>query len=65
MPAAHGAGWIALIRIDRLRSWCSRTGNDPASGSARSGYAAELARTAPDDPIRGLDLDIETGACRA
>ena len=46
--AAHGPAWFAPIRIDRLHSWCSRTGNDPASGSARSSYAAEPARTAPD-----------------
>ena len=31
--------------------WCARTGNDPASGSARSRYAAELARTASDELI--------------
>ena len=36
MPPAHGPAWIAPIRIDRLRSWCARTGDDPASGSARS-----------------------------
>ena len=51
MPAAHGPICIAPIRIDRLRSWCSRTGNDPASGSARSSYAAELARSASDELI--------------
>ena len=46
MPTSNGPAWIAPIQVDRLRSWCARTGNDPASGSARSGYAAELARTA-------------------
>jgi tetratricopeptide (TPR) repeat protein len=51
MPAAHGPICIAPIRIDRLRSWCSRTGNDPASGSARSSYAAELAHSASDELI--------------
>jgi SEC-C motif len=51
MPPAHGPAWIAPIRIDRLRSWCARTGNDPACGSARSHYAAQLARTAPDELI--------------
>ena len=45
-PTSIGPTLIAPIRLDRLRSWCSRTGNDPASGSARSSYAAELARTA-------------------
>ena len=49
----HGPICIAPIRIDRLRSWCSQTGNDPASGSARSSYAAELARSASDELIAG------------
>jgi SEC-C motif len=43
--------WIAPIRIDSLRGWCSRTGNDPSSGSARSAYAAELTRTASGELI--------------
>jgi tetratricopeptide (TPR) repeat protein len=51
MQAAHGPVRIAPIRIDRLRNWCARTGNDPAAGSARSGYAAELARTSSGDLI--------------
>ena len=51
MPAAQGPICIAPIHIDRLRSWCSQTGNDPASGPARSSYAAELARTASDELI--------------
>ena len=51
MPAVHGPICIAPIHIDRLRSWCSRTGNDPASGSARSSYPAELARSASDELI--------------
>jgi len=38
---------IAPIHLDDFRSWCSRTGNDPATGTARANYAAELARTAP------------------
>ena len=51
MPTTPGPVWIAPIRVVRLRSWCSRTGNDPASGSARSGYAAELARSASAELI--------------
>src|SRR5690349_19319074 len=51
MPTAHGPAWIAPIHVDRLRSWCARIGNDPASGSGRSRYAAELARTASADLI--------------
>jgi tetratricopeptide (TPR) repeat protein len=51
MPSGQGLICIAPISIDRLRSWCSRTGNDPASGSARSSYAADLARTALDELV--------------
>jgi tetratricopeptide (TPR) repeat protein len=50
-PTSRGSLWIAPIRIDHLRRWCSRTGEDPATGSARSSYAAELARTASDELI--------------
>ena len=65
MPAAHGPAWIAPIRVDRLRSWCARTGNDPASGSARSSYAAELARTASADLIAWPPARNEPCWCRS
>ena len=65
MPTAHGPAWIAPIQVDRLRSWCARTGNDPASGSARSSYAAELARTASADLIAWPPARNEPCWCRS
>ena len=65
MPTAHGPAWIAPIQVDRLRSWCARTGNDPASGSARSRYAAELARTASADLIAWPPARNEPCWCRS
>ena len=46
-PSSSGPTLIVPIHLDEFRSWCSRTGNDPASGAARAKYAVELARTAP------------------
>lgn len=47
MAAAGPADlWIAPIRIDPFQRWCDSTGRDPATASARAGYATELARTA-------------------
>ena len=65
MPTAHGPTLIAPIQVDRLRSWCSRTGNDPASGSARASYAAELARTASADLIAWPPARNEPCWCRS
>ena len=48
-PASAGPTVIAPIHLDEFRSWCSRTGHDPAT--ARASYAAELARTASADLI--------------
>jgi tetratricopeptide (TPR) repeat protein len=50
-PSSNGPTWIASIHLDDFRSWCSRTGNDPATGAARANYAAELARMTPADLI--------------
>jgi hypothetical protein len=62
MSTTHGLVWIAPIRVDRLRSWCFGTGNDPACGSARSTYAAELARTVSDKLIAWRRATHRAGA---
>lgn len=40
---------IAPIRIDTFLAWCAERGEDP--GEARAGYAADLARTRPEQLI--------------
>ncbi|MCM4084948.1 SEC-C metal-binding domain-containing protein [Paractinoplanes hotanensis] len=40
---------IAPIRVDALLSWCAERGENP--GEARAGYAADLARTRPEQLI--------------
>ena len=49
--SAAGPAWIVPLRVDELTAWCARTGHDPATGNARSSYAAERARTAADDVL--------------
>ena len=38
---------IAPVEIGRFLEWCRARDRDPASGDARAGYAADLARTDP------------------
>ncbi|MCK2240970.1 MULTISPECIES: SEC-C domain-containing protein [unclassified Crossiella] len=43
--------WIAPIQITALVAWANERGEDPASASARSAYAADLARRGDPDLI--------------
>jgi tetratricopeptide (TPR) repeat protein len=43
--------WIAPIQIEAFQRWCHHTGRDPATNSARAGYAAERARIAAPELI--------------
>jgi len=46
-----GATWIAPIHLDAFQRWCQSTDRDPATTGARSGYAADQARTTDPDLI--------------
>ena len=43
--------WITPIQIDAFQRWCHNTSHDPATASARAGYAAERARIATPELI--------------
>ena len=45
---APGPTWIAPIAIEAFQSWCRRNGRDPATSDTRASYAADQARTAPN-----------------
>src|SRR5437764_1356550 len=49
--AGPAALWITPIQIDAFQRWCHSTGHDPATASARAGYAAERARIAAPELI--------------
>ncbi|MBV9652224.1 MAG: hypothetical protein JO296_19080, partial [Pseudonocardiales bacterium] len=49
--AGPAALWITPIQIDAFQHWCHSTGHDPATASARAGYAAERARIAAPELI--------------
>jgi uncharacterized protein YchJ len=46
-----GSTWIAPTHLDTFQSWRQSTGHDSATSGARSGYAADRARTAAPDLI--------------
>jgi tetratricopeptide (TPR) repeat protein len=43
--------WIAPIHLDAFQRWCHTTGRDPATSTARAGYAADRARSAAPELI--------------
>jgi tetratricopeptide (TPR) repeat protein len=67
MAAAGPADlWIAPIHLEPFQDWCHAAGRDPATASARAGYAAERARIgAPElivwPPVRNAPCWCGTG----
>ncbi|MDN5919934.1 MAG: SEC-C domain-containing protein, partial [Pseudonocardia sp.] len=48
---APGPTWIVPIAIEAFQSWCRGNGRDSATSDTRAGYAADQARTHPNDLI--------------
>ena len=51
LTAIQPTASIVPINLRDFRSWCSRTGKDPATNATRANYAAERARTSTADLI--------------